>query len=84
MSSTGDAAEAFAKVTSQIKSDMAAMEKSAKAIEQHLGIDGQIAGGRKQPGVPRHSAQQVCPRIMDLAADPAIVAFLGGGGPRAE
>lgn len=37
MSSTGDAAEAFAKVTSQIKSDMAAMEKSAKAIEQHLG-----------------------------------------------
>jgi hypothetical protein len=37
MSSTGDAAEAFAKVTSQIKSDMAAMEKSAKNIEQHLG-----------------------------------------------
>jgi hypothetical protein len=37
MSSTGDAAEAFAKVTSQIKSDMAAMERSAKKIEQHLG-----------------------------------------------
>ena len=47
------------------------------AVQEHLRVNGQVARGGEEPGVPGHSAQQERAGIVDLALHPVAGAALG-------
>src|SRR5215510_3654411 len=51
-------------------------------VQDHLAIDRQVVGRRKQSGVPGDSAEQVGPRVMNLSTHPFFASFFGRGDAR--
>jgi hypothetical protein len=81
--STGDAADTFAKVIRGIKSDMAAIEASAKNIERSLSRASQanISGGAGKTGVARDqgmSLGEITSPIGGFSGAMQGLGFLGG------